>query len=143
VLALNNRSSDAVPSRDFRYPQLPLFAGTGTRWSALQLALTRVLTAVWKGTPLFKPWIYLALALLLLPLALRQRDAFALLASGIALEATLVVLAPTPDYRYSHWMVVATCIAIVVLVARRYRQAAWLRPAATSQHSDASQASTQ
>jgi len=143
VLALNNRSSDAVPSREFRYPQLPLFAGTGTRWSGLQMLLTRVLTAVWKGTPLFKPWIYLALALLLLPLALRQRDVFALLASGIALEATLVVLAPTPDYRYSHWMVVATCIAIVVLVARRYRQAAWLRPAATSQHSDASQASTQ
>jgi hypothetical protein len=141
VLALTRRPAEAVLSRDFRYPQLPMFAGTGSRWSRLQLAMTSVLDALWKHTPLFSPWLYLAIALLFAPFALRHRDLIALLASGVLLESTLTVLAPTADYRYSHWMVVATCIAAVLLVARRY--AAWLRPAATSQHSDASQASTQ
>jgi hypothetical protein len=41
------------------------------------------------------------------------------LLSGIGLEASLFLLAASPDYRYSHWLVVCTCIAIVMLVARR------------------------
>jgi hypothetical protein len=70
---------------------------------------------------LFRPWIYLLLALALLPLCRGQRDVFALLLSGILLEATLLPLAAASDYRYSHWLVVCTCIAIVMLVARRLK----------------------
>jgi len=144
VLSLSRgRAVQAVLRRAFDYPQGPIDAGTGTRWSELQLALTDALTVLWKRTALFEPWMYLVIALLVVPLALRHRDVLALLASGILLEATLLPLAPTPDYRYSQWMILCTCISAAVLVARRYRQAAWLRPAATSQHTDASQASTQ
>lgn len=43
----------------------------------------------------------------------------ALCASGLAIETTLAVLAVSTDLRYSHWLVVSTCLAIVILVARR------------------------
>src|SRR5262249_49915167 len=46
-------------------------------------------------------------------------DVVALCASGLVMEATLLVLAPSPDYRYSHWLVVSVCIATAILVARR------------------------
>jgi hypothetical protein len=72
-------------------------------------------------TPLFHAWIYLAIALCLLPLAWRQRDLLALLLSGIFLEGTLLVFAASADYRYSHWLVVCTLISAVMLGARRMR----------------------
>jgi hypothetical protein len=72
-------------------------------------------------TPLFRAWIYLAIAICLLPLGWRQGDIVALLASGIFMEGTLLPLAATPDYRYSHWLVVCTLISAVVLGARRMR----------------------
>lgn len=74
-----------------------------------------------RGTPLFRPWIYLVLSLILLAFCRGQRDTFALLLSGLGMESTLLLLAPTPDYRYSHWMVITTCIAVIMLVARRAR----------------------
>jgi hypothetical protein len=81
--------------------------------------------AVWfaKKTPIFRPWIYLVVTLLVFPLAVRARklDVIALLLSGLALEATLFPLAPTPDYRYSHWLVTCTMIVVVMLTARRSR----------------------
>jgi len=67
---------------------------------------------------LFRPWLYLALSLILLPLG-RDRIVFALALSGIANEAALFVLAPTVDYRYSIWLVVATLIVTASLVAGR------------------------
>jgi len=45
------------------------------------------------------------------------------LASGIVMEGSLLVLAPSPDYRYSHWMVVCTAIGVISVTARRYRDA--------------------
>jgi hypothetical protein len=77
-----------------------------------------------KRTVLFLPWIYIAISLLLLPLCRRQRDAFALLASGLAMESSLFFIAPTPDYRYSHWMVACTCFAAVLLFVRRLTRTA-------------------
>jgi hypothetical protein len=68
---------------------------------------------------LFRPWIYLVISLVLLALCRGQRDVFAILLSGIGLELSLFPLAASADYRYSHWLVVCTCIAIVMLVARR------------------------
>jgi hypothetical protein len=74
------------------------------------------------GTPLFRPWLYVVLSLILLPLARKHRDVLAILLSGLGLEASLFFLAPTPDFRYSHWMVVCCCTAVVMLVARRMRR---------------------
>jgi len=112
----------AVIRRDaYRWPEYAHQMGQGTGWSALQGLWTRLLRAVVRATPVFEPWIYLAISLLLLPLARRQRDVLALLCSGLVLESTLVLLAPSADYRYSHWMVITTCLAVIVLTARRSR----------------------
>lgn len=75
-------------------------------------------------TPLLRPWFYVVLALVLLVFARRERDILALLLSGLVLESSLVVLAVTPDFRYSHWLVVVTCTSLVLLVVRRSRRRA-------------------
>ena len=69
---------------------------------------------------LFHPYLYFIVALVLLPLAVvrRQRDAAMLLASGLACELSLFVLASAPD-RSSHWMIVCTALGIVIMIARR------------------------
>jgi len=72
-------------------------------------------------TPLFKPFLYLIFALVLLWLN-RDRDVLALLLSGLGLESSLILLAPTPDYRYSHWMVICTLISAVLVFARRRKR---------------------
>jgi len=111
-----------VMKREFEYPQTVVDLGMSVRASKLQHELTSWMMFLNK-TPLFEPWMYLAIAILLLAATRRHRDVFALLSSGIVLESSLVFLAPTPDYRYSHWMVLATCLSIVLLVGRRSRPA--------------------
>ena len=103
--------------RKIHLPEYHVQLGLGTGWSPLQLAMTRWLTAVWRSVPIFLPWMYAALALLLLPLARRHRDLLALLLSGLGLELSLLPFAATADYRYSHWMVVCTCIAAIALIS--------------------------
>jgi hypothetical protein len=83
--------------------------------------------ATWFGwladeTPLFHPSLYLWLALALLVLCARDRTSIALLASGVLYELGYFPFVYTPDYRYSHWLVVCTCCAAVLIGARRYRQ---------------------
>ena len=70
---------------------------------------------------LSQPYIYFVLALVLLPLAVRgrQREAAMLLASGLAHEVSLFVLAHPAEYRLSHWMILCTWLVAVVMVARR------------------------
>ena len=125
VLGLTSRPvNGAVMTHRTQFPGLLEKLGTASGWSPLQQYLQRKVKQVAKRTPLFRPWMYLALTLVLLPLCIRRdRDIAALLLSGLGMEASLFVLAPTPDYRYSHWMVVCTCIAIVMLVARRVARA--------------------
>jgi hypothetical protein len=101
------------------------------------------MSELWRTLPIFVPWIYLVISLVLLPLTRRHRDVFAVLCSGIIMESSLLPLAQSPDYRYSHWMVICACIAVVVLTARRSRAQPLLRAAAITQHSASSQASTQ
>lgn len=93
--------------------------GVSTRTTGVQDYLQRKAKWLSKKTPLYRPWIYLVIALVMLWFARQQRDVLAILLSGLGLESSLFVLAPTPDYRYSHWMVVCTCLAVVMLVARR------------------------
>jgi hypothetical protein len=85
--------------------------------TSLQLALEHRFKQLAQRTPLFQPWIYVLLALALLAFA-GTRLEVAVLLSGLGLESSLLLLAPTTDYRYSHWLVVCTLIAGVMVVAR-------------------------
>jgi len=67
----------------------------------------------------FRPHFYLILAVALLVVCCRDRTSLALLASGIGYELSYFPSAGTPDFRYSHWLVVTTCIATVLLFVRR------------------------
>ena len=120
-------AAGAITKREFRWPGFANEMGLGTGWSKLQRKLTKWMRALWRNTPIFVPYVYLFAALILLPLALRQRDVLAILLSGLAMEGTLVLLAHSNDYRYSHWMVITTIAGAIILGARRYRAAA--RPA--------------
>lgn len=102
--------------------------GLPTGQSRLQYRWSRLLGWFSEALPLFVPWIYLVLALILAVVARRQRDVLALLFSGLVIESSLLFLAPSADYRYSHWMITCTCIAIVVVTARRYREGAAKTP---------------
>lgn len=116
-----NPGAGAITKREFRWPENATAAGLGTGWSKLQHRLTKWMRMVWKYTPLFVPYIYFIVALLLLPLALRHRDVLAILLSGITMEGTLVPLAHSNDYRYSHWMILCSILGAIILLARRYR----------------------
>ena len=118
-------SSTIVP-REYPWPAVVVGNGFSSRSSTLQHALTATMRGLHRTTPLFSVWMYLAIAVLLLPLTFKHRDMFALLASGLLLEASLVALAPAPDYRYSHWLVVCAIVGAIVVFARRYRSTAQL-----------------
>ena len=72
-------------------------------------------------TPLFRPWIYAAIALLLLVTSCRSRIGWALLTSGLLYELTFFVANADPDYRYSHWMITTTCIGTIIVFVQRLR----------------------
>jgi hypothetical protein len=117
-----SRVPGAITRRDaYRWPAYVHEMGQGTGWSKLQGKWTRAMMWIWRHVPIYVPWVYALLSFVLIPLARRHRDVLALLLSGLVFESTLVLLAPSLDYRYSHWMVITTCLAIVILTARRAR----------------------
>jgi hypothetical protein len=65
----------------------------------------------------FRPIVYIVLALVLLALSLRRRLESALLFAGLLGEAALFVLAPTVDYRYSFFLVVGTLLVSAARLA--------------------------
>ncbi len=72
-------------------------------------------------TPLFRPYLYLALALIALWLARKRALLRSLAISGLVLEVTMFVFAPANDYRYSHWLVTTTCAVLAAIaVARKW-----------------------
>lgn len=119
VLGVTYRSRGAIQPRIMRWTGFLERLGLSTHSFDYQSAWSRFNRWVWSRTPLFRQWIYVVVAVALLVFARRQRDVLALLASGLCAEASLFFLAPSPDYRYSHWTILATCLAIVMLIARR------------------------
>jgi hypothetical protein len=77
-------------------------------------ALGRNISAIW-----YAPLVYLLVALVLVPLARRQPVALAMLGSGLGYELGLYFLAPTPDVRYSNYLIVTTLVAYALVMARR------------------------
>jgi hypothetical protein len=74
-------------------------------------------------TPMFSVIVYAVLALVLIPFAFIDRRIVALVASAVTSELILFVIAPTSDWRYSFWMVVAVVFSTIMLIARRMRVA--------------------
>jgi hypothetical protein len=76
----------------------------------------------WIGdTWMFHVGFYTIVSILLLPLCWRDRESFALIASGLSGQAGLFVIAPSVDVRYSFWLIVATVLAAITIAARRIR----------------------
>jgi hypothetical protein len=76
----------------------------------------------WLGdTWMFHVGFYMILSVVLLPLCWRDRESFALIASGLSGQAGLFVIAPSVDVRYSFWLIVATVLAAITIAARRLR----------------------
>jgi len=71
----------------------------------------------------YRPWAYLLVGLFILAYAIAKRDGMliALLTSGILYEASFFPASPSPDFRYSHWMVTCCTIAIVIVFLERLR----------------------
>ena len=79
-----------------------------------------------QNSRLFRPYMYFWASVLALILCaiLRRGYACALLASGLSYELSYLIVAPSPDNRYSHWMF--TCVtlaaAVSLLGASRFRR---------------------
>jgi hypothetical protein len=89
------------------------------RHSLVQAQLVRAMHAL-AHTILLRPVLYAVLALALLGAAIvrRDRDALLWLLSGIGYELALAFDVVRPLYRDSHWLLVATALAAIGLVAR-------------------------
>jgi hypothetical protein len=94
--------------------------GHASRPSVIQKGVIWFVKLLGKS-PLFTPWLYLALAAVLLPLALvwRQRQAALLLASALAMWVALAYVSWDDTYRHVQWPIVATVLAAALLIAQR------------------------
>jgi hypothetical protein len=117
-----NKIYGIVPPRDLRWPQVAQNMGLATGASPLQRWLTNGAHWTVKWVPIYRPWMYVVLALVLLWFARRHRDMFVLLLSGLAIESTYFFLAPSADYRYSHWLVIGVVLSVITLAARRIKR---------------------
>ena len=77
---------------------------------------------IWSGeTWLFHVGLYLILAVLLLPMCWGDREALAMVASGLSGQLGLFVISPTVDVRYSFWLMLATVAGAILIALRRIR----------------------
>jgi len=76
-------------------------------------------------TPLYHAWIYLALAFALLAWAIRKRDLLAgcVVTSGLTYQTSIFFLTCAVDFRFSHWMIICTCLAAALLIGGRRARA--------------------
>lgn len=89
--------------------------------STAQIYLSAAFYWLADHTPLFRPWVYAVIGLLLLVLCVRDRVTAGLLASGFLYELSYFPVGADPDYRYSHWMITTIVIAAVILFVERRR----------------------
>jgi hypothetical protein len=92
--------------------------------SSFQIRYGRVLYWISDETPLFQPYLYALLGLVLLALFVRDRLTAGLIASGFLYELSFFPVGADPDYRYSHWMITTVVIATVILILQRMRRPA-------------------
>jgi len=92
-------------------------------WSRAQQYMARAFSWLAGATPLFRPYVYALVALLLLAIACRDRLTLALFTSGLLYELSFMPAFAEHDYRYSHWMITTVVIACVILFIQRRRGA--------------------
>jgi hypothetical protein len=97
-----------VPSRAL--PEGALKLGVPTRSTAIQDDWTEGHAALADVVPVFSPWPYLALLVVLAPFALRQPDVWPLLVSAFALHGLGV---------FTAWLPVCLALAGAIVLARR------------------------
>ena len=73
------------------------------------------------GTVVYRPWLYLMIAVAVITWCLWRRGELTLqialiAASGLTHEAGLFLLAPSADFRYSHYMIFATLLSGALLL---------------------------
>ena len=73
-------------------------------------------------TPIFRPWLYAVIGIIMLVLFVRDRLTAGLLASGFLYELSYFPVGADPDYRYSHWMITSVVIAVVLLIVQRMKK---------------------
>src|SRR3954464_754997 len=84
--------------------------------NAFQESAKRVFDVL-SNTFIYRPWIYLLLAMAVVAAGVRRRqpaglEAALVAASGVAHELPLFFLAPASDYRYSHYMIYASLLSL-------------------------------
>ncbi|MEO7095471.1 MAG: hypothetical protein ABI175_19605 [Polyangiales bacterium] len=82
--------------------------------NVVQRWLARKMIKLGRSSLLFRPYVYLILAIGLLVLMRRDRTMVALLLSGLSYVVLDVVAIPGPDIRYVWWLMVVTLIAVAV-----------------------------
>lgn len=100
-----------------RNPELNKFQ-TSVKWVLVYMS----------NTWFFRPWIYLLLDAAIIVLCLvrynAQRAQIGLIAaSGLTHETGLFLLAPSPDSRYSHYMIYASLVALLLIMRTFSKQA--------------------
>ncbi|MBL0220197.1 MAG: hypothetical protein IPQ07_40795 [Myxococcales bacterium] len=88
--------------------QPPMNRNVVQRW------LSKRMLALGFHSVLFRPYLYLVLAIGLLVILRRDRMIVALLVSAFGYLAMLVIVSPAPDFRYVHWLIVVTLVAVAV-----------------------------
>jgi len=120
VLGLDGAVPDEPVCQTFGTPLQAERLGLAHDLSSIQTALGDVFNAFAK-TPLFRPWLYALVALVLAGYAVKKREGLllALVTSGLLYEAAYLIGAAGAPYRYSHYLIVCTCAGLALL--QRYR----------------------
>ena len=121
-LAPDGAWSPFIMSKDFPL-DLEKYFGPRPRPTALQAEIER-LYENHRQAWLFQPWVYLLTGLMVFCWGLVRfrvvgAEVVCLAASGIFHEAGLVLAAPSPDYRYSHYMVFCALLGVLMLMRRQ------------------------
>lgn len=118
LVALDKYKKSPVYARDNVSRDHRFAAAHAHRRSVVQKFLVWVVRLVGK-TPLFSPFVYFAVALILVPFARRHRTALTLLASGLLSQVGLAIASWDVEYRYSTWLVLSTVLALVLVIKQR------------------------
>ncbi|MFT3694635.1 MAG: hypothetical protein QM831_15910 [Kofleriaceae bacterium] len=76
--------------------------------------------AAWGTTALFRPWAYFLIAFAMLLFAAWKRDGMvaAFAASGLIGELTVAMTSVEAQFRFSHWLIASTCLAVIFVLGR-------------------------
>jgi len=87
--------------------------------NVVQRRLSKTLVRYAKTSVTFRPYFYCALLIVLWIVMRRDRLIVALLVSALGYLALLVVISPSPDFRYNHWMIVVVLIGMAIRLLGR------------------------